>query len=152
MSLASFSMPIAIPDSWCWALSSAKFRISTRHMNCASSYQEGKVPKLDKILEEDSEDEETPDQEIQIPEHKVKLVVGPGGEKIKFIQRKSKCRLQVTWKAFSLFGKYSLFMLSVSLNTAFALKSLSSAGHNGFTLVLMQYMLIPFSCTCHTTG
>lgn len=44
---------------------------------------------------EESDEEETPDQEIQIPEHKVKLVVGPGGDKIKYIQRKSKCRLQV---------------------------------------------------------
>ena len=58
--------------------------------------QEGKkVPKLDKILEEESDEDDNPDQEIQIQEHKVKLVVGPGGEKIKFIQRKSKCRLQV---------------------------------------------------------
>ena len=56
--------------------------------------QEGKIPKLAAILE-DSDEEEQPDIEIQIPEHKVKLVVGPGGEKIKFIQKKSKCRLQV---------------------------------------------------------
>ena len=57
--------------------------------------QEGKVPKLDKILE-DSDEEILPDQEIQVPEHKVKLIVGPGGEKIKYIQRKSKCQIQVT--------------------------------------------------------
>ena len=57
--------------------------------------QEGKVPKLDKILE-DSDDEILPDQEIQVPEHKVKLIVGQGGEKIKYIQRKSKCQIQVT--------------------------------------------------------
>ena len=31
----------------------------------------------------------------QIPAHKVKLVVGAGGEKIKFIQKKAKCRIQV---------------------------------------------------------
>lgn len=31
----------------------------------------------------------------QIPAHKVKLVVGAGGEKIKFIQKKTKCRIQV---------------------------------------------------------
>ena len=31
----------------------------------------------------------------QIPAHKVKLVVGAGGDKIKWIQRKSKCRIQV---------------------------------------------------------
>ena len=30
-----------------------------------------------------------------VPHKKVKLVVGPGGEKIKHIQHKSKCRLQV---------------------------------------------------------
>lgn len=59
-----------------------------------SLLQEGKVPKLDKILE-DSDEEELPDQEIQVPEHKVKLIVGAGGEKIKFIQRKSKCQIQV---------------------------------------------------------
>ena len=32
---------------------------------------------------------------LQVPAHKVKLFVGPGGEKIKWIQRKSKCRVQV---------------------------------------------------------
>ena len=31
----------------------------------------------------------------QVPAHKVKLFVGAGGEKIKWIQRKSKCRVQV---------------------------------------------------------
>ena len=31
----------------------------------------------------------------QVPTHKVKLVVGAGGEKIGFIQKKSKCRVQV---------------------------------------------------------
>ncbi|GAB4819937.1 hypothetical protein N2152v2_006983 [Parachlorella kessleri] len=55
--------------------------------------QKGKVPK---VLEQDSDDEEPEaDVEIQIPAHKVKLVVGAGGEKIKWIQRKSKCRIQV---------------------------------------------------------
>ena len=56
--------------------------------------QDGKVPKLDKILE-DSDEEVLPDQEIKVPEHKVKLIVGAGGEKIKYIQRKSKCQIQV---------------------------------------------------------
>ena len=31
----------------------------------------------------------------QVPTTKVKLIVGQGGETIKFIQKKSKCRLQV---------------------------------------------------------
>ncbi len=64
------------------------------HVTNGGGVQEGKIPKLDKILEE-SDEEEQPDAEVQVPEHKVKLVVGPGGEKIKHIQRKSKCRLQV---------------------------------------------------------
>ncbi|KAI7839994.1 hypothetical protein COHA_006259 [Chlorella ohadii] len=56
--------------------------------------QSGKIPKaLEELIME--EEEEKPDQEIQIPAHKVKLVVGAGGEKIKFIQKKTKCRIQV---------------------------------------------------------
>ena len=37
----------------------------------------------------------TPCHVPQVPAHKVKLFVGAGGEKIKWIQRKSKCRVQV---------------------------------------------------------
>jgi polyribonucleotide nucleotidyltransferase len=54
----------------------------------------GKVPKaLEELIKD--EDEEKADMELQIPAHKIKLMVGPGGEKIKFIQRKTKCRIQV---------------------------------------------------------
>lgn len=54
----------------------------------------GKIPKaLEELIKE--EEEEKADQELQIPAHKVKLVVGAGGEKIKFIQKKAKCRIQV---------------------------------------------------------
>jgi hypothetical protein len=42
------------------------------------------------VAEEDSEEEEAPDLEIQIPTSKVKRVVGPGGAIIKEIQKKSK--------------------------------------------------------------
>ncbi len=42
-----------------------------------------------------SDSEEEADVEIVIPEHKIKLIVGAGGDKIKHIQRKSKCRIQV---------------------------------------------------------
>lgn len=58
--------------------------------------QEGKVPKLEKILEDSDSEEEAPDVELQIPAHKVKLIIGAGGEKIKWIQRKTKCRIQVS--------------------------------------------------------
>ncbi|KAG2430428.1 hypothetical protein HXX76_009953 [Chlamydomonas incerta] len=55
------------------------------------------LPSL-KLLEELSDDDDpdaNPDLEIQIPANKVKLVIGPGGEKIKEIQKKSKARVQV---------------------------------------------------------
>eukprot|EP00884_Botryococcus_braunii_P012232 jgi/Botrbrau1/21009/Bobra.0144s0025.1 len=52
------------------------------------------IPSLQTIMD-DSDEEEKPDVEIQIPTNKVKLMVGPGGEKIKYIQRKAKCRIQV---------------------------------------------------------
>ena len=56
--------------------------------------QEGKkLPKLTDILE--SDDEPEPDLVMEVPLKKVKLVVGPGGERIKVIERKSKARLQV---------------------------------------------------------
>lgn len=32
--------------------------------------------------------------ELEIPSNKLKLVIGPGGEKIKYIERRSKCRIQ----------------------------------------------------------
>ena len=57
--------------------------------------QEGKIPKLDAILALESESEEEPDVVIEVPANKVKLMVGPGGERIKLIQRKSKARIQV---------------------------------------------------------
>ncbi len=60
--------------------------------------QEGKIPKLDEILE-DSDEEPEPDAVIEVPLKKVKLVVGPGGEKIRLIEKKSKARLQVcSWQ------------------------------------------------------
>ena len=55
--------------------------------------QDGKkLPKLTDILE--SDDEPEPDMVLEVPLKKVKLVVGPGGERIKLIERKSKARLQ----------------------------------------------------------
>lgn len=61
---------------------------------------------------EESDEEEQPDAEIQVPEHKVKLVVGPGGEKIKHIQRKSKCRLQVRLRV-TLFYSHEEFIFLI---------------------------------------
>lgn len=47
----------------------------------------------------DAEIEEKPDETVEIPDNKVKLVIGAGGENIRRIQKKSNCRLQVKKKA-----------------------------------------------------
>ena len=47
----------------------------------------------------DAEIEEKPDETVEIPDNKVKLVIGAGGENIRRIQKKSGCRLQVKKKA-----------------------------------------------------
>lgn len=53
----------------------------------------GALPRsLASILEE--EEEERPDMELVVPTHKMKLVVGPGGETIRAIQKRTKCRIQ----------------------------------------------------------
>ena len=63
-----------------------------------AALQDGKkptVPKLDELLAPDSDSEEEPDLVLQLPANKVKYMVGQGGDKIKYIQRKTKCRIQV---------------------------------------------------------
>ena len=57
--------------------------------------QDGKAPVAQPVLHESDSEEEVADEEIQLPSHKVKLIIGAGGEKIKWIQKKSKCRVQV---------------------------------------------------------
>ena len=66
--------------------------------SAAAGLQDGKkpaIPKLDELLAPDSDSEEEPDLELQLPANKVKYMVGQGGDKIKYIQRKTKCRVQV---------------------------------------------------------
>uniref|UniRef100_A0A1D1ZYA6 J domain-containing protein n=1 Tax=Auxenochlorella protothecoides TaxID=3075 RepID=A0A1D1ZYA6_AUXPR len=78
----------------------------------------GKLPKaLEELIQDDQE--ETPDEIIEIPSNKVKLVVGPAGEKIKFIQRKSKCRIQHAKEEQELevgFGMGPLYNLPIKTN------------------------------------
>lgn len=57
--------------------------------------QKGNIPKsLRELIEEDVE--EKADMEIDIPSNKLKLVIGPGGERIKAIEKQSRCRIQHT--------------------------------------------------------
>lgn len=51
--------------------------------------------KLPKWLEEDEPDVEEPDAVIKVPSNKVKRLVGAGGAKIKEIEARAKCRLQI---------------------------------------------------------
>ena len=60
----------------------------------AEMMAKGENIKKPDILEE-SDDEEVPDLEIQIPTSKVKLLVGPNGTTIGSIQRNSKARVQI---------------------------------------------------------
>ena len=55
----------------------------------------GRVPKVDKQLELEEEAEEAPVLQFEVPRHKVKLMIGAGGERIKQIQRRTKTRIQV---------------------------------------------------------
>lgn len=68
-------------------------------MSCCCTQDGKKLPKLTEILESDEEPE--PDIVLEVPLKKVKLVVGPGGERIKLIERKSKARVQVCSAALS---------------------------------------------------
>lgn len=54
--------------------------------------------RADAAMLDDVDDEEKPDEEIEVPDNKVKLIIGAGGENIKKIQKKSKARLQVKKK------------------------------------------------------
>lgn len=47
---------------------------------------------MKELIEDDVEDKA--DMEIQIPKNKVKLVIGPGGETIKSIERRTHCKIQ----------------------------------------------------------
>lgn len=53
---------------------------------------------LSRSLRELIEDDVEPkaDMEIEIPANKLKSVIGPGGETIKMIEKKTKCRIQHT--------------------------------------------------------
>ncbi|KAH7615996.1 hypothetical protein Ndes2526B_g09309 [Nannochloris sp. 'desiccata'] len=59
-------------------------------------FTSGRIPKALQDLIADEDEEERPDEIIEIPANKLKLVIGPGGDKIKEIERRSKCRIQHT--------------------------------------------------------
>ncbi len=57
--------------------------------------ESGKPYKSLAEIEALDEEEELADLEIQVPTNRVRLLIGQNGEKIKWIQKKSKCRVQV---------------------------------------------------------
>lgn len=82
--------PLINTSEFCWG-----YLALVRPFECLPGImQEGKPLPKEKIVADSDSDEETPDEEFEIPAHKVKLMIGAGGEKIKFIQRKTKCRIQ----------------------------------------------------------
>lgn len=46
-------------------------------------------------LEEEEDEEAEPDLVVEVPKHKVKLIIGAGGENIKQVQRRTHTRIQV---------------------------------------------------------
>jgi hypothetical protein len=86
------------------------------------------VPKVLQELIADDE-EERPDVEIQIPAGKLKLVIGPGGDKIKEIQKRSRCRIQTTKSEAELSRGFGMGISSVGAAAAAA----AAAGEKAMT-------------------
>ena len=103
----------------------------------AMCVQSGIIPKLDAILE-DSDAEEEPDAIVVVPHKKVKLVVGPGGEKIKYIQQKSKCRLQVSLLLLSEPGP-AVLLPALGVDDAGMPACTQSTGSHVWTRLHVQY-------------
>ncbi|KAK3283067.1 hypothetical protein CYMTET_9220, partial [Cymbomonas tetramitiformis] len=78
----------------------------------AKQKMEGKDVKAPKGVGLDSdsdEDEPEPDATVVVPTNKVKLIIGKDGENIKWIQKKSKCRLQVKKTDEMIYGAHLQF-------------------------------------------
>lgn len=89
--LDAFMEDAVLPEVKAKEAEEARIREEARR-KLAEDIAAGKVPK---VVVEESDSEEEADVEIQVPENKLKLMVGAGGEKIKWIQRKSKARVQI---------------------------------------------------------
>ncbi|KAK3259900.1 hypothetical protein CYMTET_31120, partial [Cymbomonas tetramitiformis] len=89
----------------------AKQKLEAR-VERAKQKMEGKDVKAPKGVGLDSdsdEDEPEPDATVVVPTNKVKLIIGKDGENIKWIQKKSKCRLQVKKTDEMIYGAHLQF-------------------------------------------
>lgn len=92
--LDAFMSAEVMPEVKARQAEEAKAREAAR-VAAAAALAAGKKLPSQLALEESSDEEPEPDLEIKIPTNRVKLLVGPGGETIKNIQRKSKARIQI---------------------------------------------------------
>lgn len=84
-------------------------------------YATGKIPKvLQDILQDEDDQEESPDMEVEIPSNKLKLVIGQGGEKIKWIEKRTKCRIQRTKDAATLEAGFGASGVEANIAAAIA--------------------------------
>jgi hypothetical protein len=84
-------------------------------------YAKGKTPKaLQDLLQDEDDKDESPDMEIEVPSNKLKLVIGPGGEKIKWIEKRTKCRIQRTKDAATLEAGFGASGVQANLAAAIA--------------------------------
>jgi len=92
-------------------------------------YAKGKTPKaLQDLLQDEDDKEESPDMEIEIPSNKLKLVIGLGGEKIKWIEKRTKCRIQRTKDAATLEAGFGAS--GVQANIAAAIANAHAQSHS----------------------
>lgn len=110
--------------------------------------EQGKpIKSLAELEAMEEEQEPEADQEIEIPTNKVKLVIGPNGDKIKWIERKSKCHIQVV--------SYNVHSGNCVLNCSSALLVLGVRAV--FLVVLVQnrvecavaFLAAAYACTLH---
>lgn len=59
----------------------------------ADALAQGRSVGVSKAITELDEEEQKPDAVLTVPGNKVKLVVGPGGDKVREIQKRSKVRI-----------------------------------------------------------
>ena len=73
----------------------AKRREAEERRKMLEDLAAGRKTAAAKVLDEEEEPDEVPTLEFEVPQHKVKLIIGAGGERIKQIQRKTHTRIQV---------------------------------------------------------
>ena len=93
--LDAYMQTAVLPEVAAAAAAEAAAKEAARVAAAASLAAGRPLASLDAVLMELSDGEETPDAMVDVPSNKVRLVMGPGGERIRDLQRRTKCRVQL---------------------------------------------------------